>query len=128
MRAYTPRDLASEQFLLGALRIPQRTVQHRGVDETGHVWFKHVVRRRDLVAELARRMRFADVIGLEKCLGSGLPVARQALADVGVDVAIGEIPISPVAVHRAQPFGKRFSGGIEVDEHESVPRVDRHLG
>ena len=88
--------LASEQFFFGALGIAKRAVQHRGMDESRDVGAEHVIGGGDFVAELARGMGLANVIGLEERFGGRLPVTGQALADMGLDVTIFETPVGPV--------------------------------
>ena len=117
-----------EQLLFGALDRSQGALETDRVDEPAHVGFEDVVLRCHLVAQLAARMRLAHVVGLQERLHRCLPVARQPLADVGLDVAVLEIEHGEVVGKHAEVLLQRLRLLVEVDPDETGEDTHGHLG
>ena len=133
------RILAVHQHVQDALLVGSLLRRHvragraDRVDEAADVVAEHVVLRVGVAGGVDRlRMGFEDVVRLEERLGGCLPVGRQPLADVDLDVSIGEIPVREVLGQHAEVLLERRchqlgSAVVEVDEHESAPQSGADL-
>ena len=72
-------------------------------------------------------MGLEDVVRLEERLDRGLPVGRQALADVDLDEPVLEAELGEVVGEHAQVAPQRLCLLVEVDEHEPDEGVDGHF-
>jgi hypothetical protein len=68
------------------------------------------------------------VVGLHEGLLHGLPVGRQDAGDVGLLVALLERPALEVLGQVAEEGTERLGVRIHVDENETTPGADLHLG